>query len=156
MFTIFGAKYQHCDGLTRRAFLEAGALGIGGLTLADLLRAEAGRDALSQGLSREGALVNDVAVYRTVLPEESRETVQNLVAEDGIDVVAFTSSSTVSNLVALLGGDATPLKGKTLACIGPITAETARDAGLTVDVVAKEVAEQYSSLLVMEKTILMN
>jgi uroporphyrinogen III methyltransferase/synthase len=103
-----------------------------------LLRAEAGRDALSQGLSREGALVKDVAVYRTVMPEESREVVRDLVAEDGIDVVAFTSSSTVSNLVALLGGDATALKGKTLACIGSITAETAREAGLTVDVVAKE------------------
>ena len=103
-----------------------------------LLRAEVGRDALSQGLVQEGALVTDVAVYRTVLPEESREVVQNLMAENGIDVVTFTSSSTVSNMVALLGGDATALKGKTLACIGPITAETARDAGLTVDVVAQE------------------
>ena len=43
-----------------------------------LLRAEAGRDALSQGLSQEGALVNDVAVYRTVLPEESREAVRRI------------------------------------------------------------------------------
>jgi hypothetical protein len=41
MLTIFGRKYQHCDGITRRHFLTAGALGIGGLTLADLLRAEA-------------------------------------------------------------------------------------------------------------------
>jgi uroporphyrinogen III methyltransferase/synthase len=103
-----------------------------------LLRAETGRDALSQGLAQAGAVVDDVAVYLTVLPEESREAVQDLVGEDGFDVVTFTSSSTVSNLVALLGGDATPLKGKTLACIGPITADTARDAGLTVDVVARE------------------
>jgi hypothetical protein len=41
MFTIFGKTYQHCDGITRRHFLTAGALGLGGLTLADLLRAEA-------------------------------------------------------------------------------------------------------------------
>src|SRR5436309_755867 len=41
MFRIFGRKYRHCDGLTRRHFLTAGALGVGGLTLADLLRAEA-------------------------------------------------------------------------------------------------------------------
>src|SRR5436309_5399830 len=41
MFRIFGRKYRHCDGLTRRHFLTAGALGFGGLTLADLLRAEA-------------------------------------------------------------------------------------------------------------------
>src|SRR5215470_3239689 len=41
MLTIFGKPYWHCDGITRRHFLTAGALGLGGLTLADLLRAEA-------------------------------------------------------------------------------------------------------------------
>jgi hypothetical protein len=41
MFTLFGKKYQHCDGITRRHFLSAGAFGFAGLTLADLLRAEA-------------------------------------------------------------------------------------------------------------------
>jgi hypothetical protein len=41
MLTLLGKPYQHCDGITRRHFLLAGALGLGGLTLADLLRAEA-------------------------------------------------------------------------------------------------------------------
>jgi hypothetical protein len=41
MFTVFGRPYRHCDGITRRHFLTAGALGLGGLTLADVLRAEA-------------------------------------------------------------------------------------------------------------------
>jgi uncharacterized protein (DUF1501 family) len=41
MFTIFDSRYRHCDGLSRRGFLTAGSLGLGGLTLADLLRAEA-------------------------------------------------------------------------------------------------------------------
>jgi hypothetical protein len=41
MLTIFGQPYRHCDGISRRQFLTAGALGLGGLTLADLLRAEA-------------------------------------------------------------------------------------------------------------------
>jgi uncharacterized protein (DUF1501 family) len=41
MFAINGRPYRHCDGLSRRSFLTAGALGLGGLTLADLLRAEA-------------------------------------------------------------------------------------------------------------------
>src|SRR4051794_8647833 len=40
MLAIFGKAYRHCDGITRRHFLTAGALGLGGLTLADLLRAE--------------------------------------------------------------------------------------------------------------------
>src|SRR6516165_3476128 len=41
MFILFGRAYRHCDGITRRHFLTAGALGLGGLTLADVLRAEA-------------------------------------------------------------------------------------------------------------------
>ncbi len=41
MLSIEGRPYRHCDGLTRRRFLAAGSLGMAGLTLADLLRAEA-------------------------------------------------------------------------------------------------------------------
>src|SRR5580692_3061696 len=41
MITLSGKPYRHCDGVSRRQFLTAGALGLGGLTLADLLRAEA-------------------------------------------------------------------------------------------------------------------
>src|SRR5260370_9218762 len=41
MGTILGRAFRHCDGLNRRELLTAGALGVGGLTLADLLRAEA-------------------------------------------------------------------------------------------------------------------
>jgi hypothetical protein len=40
MLTILGKAYRHCDGIQRREFLRAGALGFCGLTLADLLRAE--------------------------------------------------------------------------------------------------------------------
>ena len=41
MLSLLGGKFKHCDGITRRTFLTAGALGFGGLTLANLLRAEA-------------------------------------------------------------------------------------------------------------------
>src|SRR5688572_30398252 len=41
MFTVWGKQYRHCDGLARREFLQVGALGLGGLTLAQLLQAEA-------------------------------------------------------------------------------------------------------------------
>lgn len=43
MLSILGRPYRHCDGISRRRFLTAGALTIGGLTLADLLRAESER-----------------------------------------------------------------------------------------------------------------
>jgi len=51
MFTIFGKPYRHCDGVSRRQLLVAGALGLGGLTLADLLRAEAAVGIGSSGKS---------------------------------------------------------------------------------------------------------
>jgi hypothetical protein len=54
MLTIFDKPYRHCDGVTRRRFLTAGALGIGGLTLADLLRAEA---AAGIGASQKAVLL---------------------------------------------------------------------------------------------------
>ena len=40
MLTLLGRPQQHCDGLARREFLQAGALAMGGLTLPQLLRAE--------------------------------------------------------------------------------------------------------------------
>jgi len=61
-----------------------------------------------------------------------------LVLENKVDVVTFTSSSTVTNLIALMDGDLSHLNGMTLACIGLVTADTARAAGLKVDVVASE------------------
>jgi hypothetical protein len=54
MFTIFGRAYRYCDGLQRREFLTAGALAVGGLTLADLLRAEAAANIHSS----EKAIIN--------------------------------------------------------------------------------------------------
>jgi hypothetical protein len=51
MFTLFGKPYRHCDGVNRRQFLLAGALGLGGLTLADLLRAEAAAGTSGTGKS---------------------------------------------------------------------------------------------------------
>lgn len=112
-----------------------GESGLAGMSVL-LLRAEVGRDVLLSGIAEKGARVDDVAAYRTVVPEESRDAIRALVSEGGLDVVTFTSSSTVTNLIALMGGDITPLSGVTVACIGPITAQTASEAGLNVDVVA--------------------
>ena len=55
-----------------------------------------------------------------------------------VDVTTFTSSSTVTNLAKLLGGDIEPINHTVVACIGPITAATAREHGIRVDVVAKQ------------------
>ena len=103
-----------------------------------LPRAALARDTLRTGLQRAGAHVVEVPAYDTVLPEPSSETLAQLDA--GVDVLTFTASSTVSNFVAQLGqARARSLADRAqVAAIGPITAATARDLGLRVDVVASE------------------
>ena len=102
-----------------------------------LPRVAAGREVLSQGLRDAGAQVEEVPIYRAVTPPDAERRVRAILQE-GLDVATFTSSSTVRNLVELLGGDPAPLRDVTVACIGPVTAETARELGLQVDVVATE------------------
>ena len=95
------------------------------------------RDALASGLVGLGADVHRVPAYANTRPsgieERARDTFQR-----GIDVVSFTSSSTVRNLLDILGDDRQVLDECLTACIGPITAATARELGLTVDIVATE------------------
>ncbi|MCH7802097.1 MAG: uroporphyrinogen-III synthase, partial [Chloroflexi bacterium] len=75
--------------------------------------------------------------YPTALPEGSEDLAVDAIAQ-GIDVAAFTSSSTVKNLARLLGGNLGGLNDAMIACIGPITAATAGELGLSVDIVASE------------------
>ena len=63
---------------------------------------------------------------------------QELLSSNRLDAITFTSSSTVTNLMSAFNDDIAPLRRVKIACIGPITAETARKAGLAPDVVAKE------------------
>ncbi len=103
-----------------------------------LPRAQDVREVLAEGLSRQGALVDDVAVYRT-LPAGDPDAARRLFDDEEVDVVTFTSSSTVRHLVGLLGNQARELLGRvTVATIGPITSQTARELGLTVQIEAPE------------------
>jgi uroporphyrinogen III methyltransferase/synthase len=136
-------------------------------------RAEGARPELIEGLSALGGQVDEVTIYRAAVPKEAPAEALSLLREGGIDIVTFTSSSTVRNLAALLGDDfhvvlsgedvgerkvipsrrvlgsgeggvGTAERGRTprpkplVACIGPITAQTARELGLRVDVEASE------------------
>ena len=110
-------------------------------------RAAEARDVLPRELTRLGAAVDVVPVYRTVAASPDPAVLAMLAAGE-IDVVTFTSSSTVTNLLALIGNAERgtrnaeqrtgPLGGALVACIGPITAQTAREHGLRVDLVAEE------------------
>ena len=93
---------------------------------------------VTKELMRLGALVDQRIAYRTLVPEESRQKAQDALRDGKIDVVTFTSSSTVKNLVNLLNGNKSLLEGPLIACIGPVTAQTAQDLGLKVEIVAPQ------------------
>ena len=81
---------------------------------------------------------DEVALYRAAVPEVAPKEALSLLRGGAIDIVTFTSSSTVRNLAAMLNGHIETLRGPLVACIGPITAKTAEELGLRVDVVASE------------------
>ena len=102
----------------------------GGLVL--LARAAVARGTLPEGLRAAGWSVDVVEAYRTV-PATPDPAALDAAAAAGI--VTFTSSSTVTRFLEVAGRDRVP---PLVACIGPVTAATARDAGLTVDVEATD------------------
>ena len=101
-----------------------------------LPRAQEARDVLPDTLRAHGATVDVAAAYETVPELEDAALAQRLTRGE-IDMVTFTSSSTVKNLVKMLG-NITPLHQVKIACIGPVTADTARSFALEPDIVAKE------------------
>ena len=114
-----------------------------------LARAAEGRQALLSGLQQAGAIVDDVAVYRTLPVARGDETGRELLRmlqEGRIDILTFTSSSTVRNFVQWLNdnlGEGSAVASLhrwnprlAIACIGPVTARTARDLGMQVQIEA--------------------
>ncbi|HYY45552.1 MAG TPA: hydroxymethylbilane synthase [Candidatus Angelobacter sp.] len=108
------------------------ALRPGGRVL--LARAAGSRDALPDRLRAHGASVDVMETYRAVPPADLTRRLR--ASLPGIDMVTFTSSSTVRHFVEA-AGPALPAT-VSVACIGPITAETARELGLRVDIIAQE------------------
>ncbi len=100
-----------------------------------LPRADIAREALAVELQKRGAIVDEITAYRTLPAQPDPNGLIEL--RRGIDAIAFTSSSTVRNFVALVGRDSIPSQA-IIACIGPITANTARELGLRVDVQATD------------------
>ena len=106
-----------------------------------LPRADLARQVLVDSLISLGAEVNEVIAYQTVLADatDTQLLLEKLEAGE-IHVLTFTSSSTVTNFLQLIGENRSLIEGITVACIGPITAETAEKNGLKVDICA----EQYT------------
>lgn len=98
-----------------------------------LVRALEGREILATMLEEAGMAITQVAVYRTVTAQDPAFAGK----VNAVDTVTFTSASTVHGFAMLLRGHAADaVREKCVACIGPVTAQAARELGLHVDVVA--------------------
>ena len=102
-----------------------------------LPRAAEAREVLPKELQALGAQVDEIPVYETRRPQTAEtDKLRELLSTAKIDMVTFTSSSTVRNFVAAFAGEnLSQLLVKTrIGCIGPITADTVREHGLPVTV----------------------
>ncbi len=104
-----------------------------------VVRATQGRDVIQKVLEASGAQVTLAPCYRNVPDLSKVETVQKKLAANEVNWITFTSSSTVTNFIEAIGAEALAQSRSAyrIACIGPITAQTARDNGLEPDVVAE-------------------
>lgn len=102
-----------------------------------LLRADIARPTLREQLSANGGIVDEIPVYQTVRGQPDPAAYVEL--RRGVDVITFTSSSTIRYFCELLGDEALKIAARAqIMCIGPITAQTARERGLHVTAVAQE------------------
>jgi uroporphyrinogen III methyltransferase/synthase len=131
--------YAPSEALTSRILADFAA-NTGSLRGARVLlpRADIAPPDLANGLRELGAEVESVVAYCTSPQEDLGQAARRILGAGDVDTACFTSSSTVRNLVQALDFDLTLLAPVTIACIGPVTAGTARDLGLHVDVVARE------------------
>lgn len=105
-----------------------------------LPRAREARPLLPVELRKMGALVDEIAAYETEQVAEDADILLKRLEAGSIDLLTFTSSSTVRNFKALLPPERfeSLINRVAVACIGPITADTARGLGFKVDITAEE------------------
>ncbi len=101
-----------------------------------LPRAKGARRILPDALKKAGGVVDEVEAYRALKPTGSRDSLEEILRR-GIDVVTFTSSSTVRNFMDLLS-ERRFIDGVKVAVIGPVTWETARRYGLEPAIIPSE------------------
>jgi uroporphyrinogen III methyltransferase/synthase len=104
-----------------------------------LPRAKEARQVLPLELTKMGAVVDDVTAYCNQAVKDDADIILKRLKERTIDMITFTSSSTAKNFRALLPSEGLDnlIQGVTIASIGPITADTARNLGFDVHIVAE-------------------
>jgi len=126
------AEYR-AEGILR-AMTENAAGGFAGQKIL-LPHADIGRELLGDELRKQGADVTEVIAYRTIAVEPEREgepDIYRMLLERRIDVVTFTSPSSVRNFVRIVGAEpaADLLRDIQVASIGPVTADAAKQCNI--------------------------
>ena len=135
-----GIRADYVPSQYRGATLAAELEGVKGQKIL-LPRAWIAADDLPNGLRDRGAIVDAIPIYETIKAgAEGREALEADLHNGRIDMVTFTSSSTVTNFLEMFGShpSAALLDQVHIAVIGPSTTATAEAKGLTVDIVAKQ------------------
>ena len=120
----------HAEGIVRK-FAELNVAGQKVL----YPKADRARDVIPKGLAELGMEVVSPVAYQTAVPDSISREALDALEERRIHCVTFTSSSTVSNLAALVGENRLIhlLQGVAVASIGPVTSATCRELGLRID-----------------------
>jgi len=103
-----------------------------------LPRADIAGNELTDGLTKLGAEVYEVTAYKTITSTKGTSQGKEMLLKGEIDVVIFTSASTVHSLLAILGQRWDVIKQAKLACIGPSTTAALAEKGLKADIIAME------------------
>lgn len=102
-------------------------------------RAKEAREILPEEIQKKGGEVDVVPAYQAVRPGHDPASLETLLRGKKVDMITFASASTLRNFMEILGSERRSwMADSAVACIGPITAETAREFGLKVDVMPSE------------------
>jgi len=109
------------------------------------------RDYIAQALRNAGAVVDEVVIYETYMPEENRLKLARMLKENELDILLFTSPSTVDHLMEVVNefGLHEQLKSCVIGCIGPSTEKKLKEYNLPVHGSPKE----YTVLEMVHSTI---
>ena len=118
-------------------------------------RAEKAREILPDQLRNMGARVDLVDAYKTISPQGNTAEIRDMLEKGIIDMVTFTSSSTVANFVNMFDSREQRsvsewMTGVKVACIGPITADTAREKGFSVDIMPTDYTIEALTLAITD------
>lgn len=109
------------------------------------------RDYIASSLKNQGASVDEVVIYETYLPDDSRDKLIHMLRTGSLDILTFTSPSTIDHFMEIVEGHQlqNQIEQCIVACIGPVSMRKAEDWGLTVHAVPEKytVEEMLKSVI---------